>query len=241
MFEDCSCCFPVLEDHIHFRSISPKRMQASKMNISDLNVDIIPTPSNRSSGEFSFGDSSGSYGFIVPDETHISYHICWNVDLCLSISTVFNLCRLHVLLHGFLSNRNDKHTSHEARPSPRPDLRPGRQVLDLSHVKTQRSSGGVTEEVENWRVGSGGEEEVVSQCVFRKDCSDRLECFNLDVYFCILHPILVISGSKFWIFWAKMFRVHNPDFMVCVWSSSKHSGWYTVFEPGEALWDLGSR
>lgn len=47
-------------------------------------------------------------------------------------------------------------TSHEARPSPRPDLRPGRQVLDLSHVKTQRLVAESLRRSKIWRVGRGG-------------------------------------------------------------------------------------
>ena len=142
-------------------------MQASKMNISDLNVDIIPSPSNRSSGEFSFGDSIGSYGFIVPDRWHINrYHICWNVDLCLSISIV-SICRRGTHLFPGSFQTETINTSHEARPSPRPDLRPGRQVLDLSHVKTQRL---VAESLRRSKIGEleVGEEEFISQMCFQK-------------------------------------------------------------------------
>lgn len=66
-----------------------------------------------------------------------------------------------------------------------------------------------------------------------------ISIFDLDVYFCILHAILVISGSKFSLFWGPkclgfITRLHG----MCVWSWSKHSGWYTVFEPRRSL---GSR
>ena len=159
MFEDCSCCFPVLEDHIHTRSTFPKTYAGKQDEHIRSQRRRHSNPIESIEPWILFRRFKWKLWFHRSRQvTHqYRYHICWNVvDLCLSLSIVFNLCRLHVLLHGFLSNRNDKHTSHEARPSPRPDLRPGRQVLDLSHVKTQRLVAESLRRSKIWRVGKGG-------------------------------------------------------------------------------------
>lgn len=155
---------------------------------------------------------------------HINrYHICWNVvDLCLSLSIVFILCRLHVFTSGFLSNRNDNHKSWStAFTSSRSETwAPG---VGSQSCEDTTFSGGVTEEVENLRVGRGGRGICKPMC-FQKGLPWQvrmfydISIFDLDVYFCILHAILVISGSKFSLFWGpKCLGFITPtSWYVCV-------------------------